>query len=118
MANATMCMKNYMGVIESRRTIHQDFAACLTDLTRFMKPQISILDAVRILTANGPVGGNIKDVKMPLTVAAGTDVVALDAWGLDVLGKTLKQVPYVARAAEAGLGTTDYKSIAREIAVS
>jgi len=57
-------------------------------------------------------------VETTLTVAAGTDVIALDAWGLDVLGKTLAEVPYVARGAEAGLGTTDYKSIAREIAVS
>jgi uncharacterized protein (DUF362 family) len=118
MSIATMCMKNYMGVIEKRPTIHQDFAACLTDLTRFMKPQISVLDAVRILTNNGPVGGNLSDVALKLTLAASTDVIALDSWGAGVLGKPFAEIPYIARGAAAGLGTTDYQSISREIAVS
>ena len=59
LANATLCMKNYMGVIENRRLFHQDIAACLADLTRFMKPRICVLDAVRILTAHGPKGGKL-----------------------------------------------------------
>lgn len=118
MSTATMCMKNYMGVIEKRPTIHQDFTVCLTDLTRFMKPQISVLDAVRILTKNGPVGGNLSDVELKLTVAAGTDVIALDSWGAGVLGKSLSELPFITKGASVGLGTTDYKSISKEIAVS
>ena len=30
----------------------------LADLTRFLKPQLCVLDAMRILTAHGPMGGN------------------------------------------------------------
>ena len=53
-------MKNYMGVVEKRDTLHQDIDTCLADLTRFMKPRICVLDAMRVLTAHGPVGGNLQ----------------------------------------------------------
>jgi uncharacterized protein (DUF362 family) len=118
MSGLTMCMKNYMGVIEKRPTIHQDFGTCLSDLTRFMKPRISVLDAVRVLKTHGPVGGNLADVDLKLTVAAGTDVVALDAWGAELMGKKPTDIASVKKGAEVGLGTIDYKSFATELAVS
>jgi uncharacterized protein (DUF362 family) len=112
-------MKNYMGVIASRQTIHQDIPVCLTDLTRFMKPRICILDALRILTAHGPTGGNLADVKTTLAVAAGVDIVALDAFGCELLGHKPEAIGSVAKAAKAGLGTLDYRSLAlREMSVS
>ncbi|MGA2796584.1 MAG: DUF362 domain-containing protein [Thermoguttaceae bacterium] len=114
----TMCMKNYMGVIEKRPTFHQDMPTCLADITRFMKPRISVLDAVRVLKAHGPVGGNLADVELKLALATGTDVVALDAWGAEIMGKTPTAIPSVKKGSELGLGNIDYKSIAKEIAVS
>jgi uncharacterized protein (DUF362 family) len=117
-SNLTMCMKNYMGVIEKRPTFHQDMPTCLSDITRFMKPRISVLDAVRVLKANGPVGGNLSDVELKLALAAGTDVVALDAWGAEIMGKKPTDIPSVKKGSETGLGNIDYKSIAKEIAVS
>ena len=62
---------------------HQDIPTCLADLTRFLKPRLCVLDAVRILTAHGPMGGNLDDVQVKTTVAAGVDIVALDAWGAE-----------------------------------
>jgi uncharacterized protein (DUF362 family) len=118
LAISTLCMKNYMGVIEKRNTFHQAIPECLVDLTRFMKPQICILDAVRILKANGPKGGNLKDVELTMTLAAGTDIIALDAWGAEVMYKKPSEVGAIVKGAEAGLGKIDYKAIAREIAVS
>ena len=118
MSKLTMCMKNYMGVIEKRPTFHQDMPTCLSDITRFMKPRISVLDAVRVLKAHGPQGGKLEDVELKLALAAGTDVVALDAWGADIMGRTPADIPSVKKGAEVGLGKIDYKSIAKEIAVS
>ncbi len=118
LAISTLCMKNFMGVIEKRNTFHQAIPDCLVDLTRFMKPQICILDAVRILTANGPKGGNLKDVELAMTVAAGTDIIALDAWGAEVMHKQPSEVSSIVKGAAAGLGKIDYKAIAKEIAVS
>jgi uncharacterized protein (DUF362 family) len=119
LSDVTLCMKNYMGVIGKRPTIHQDIPTCLTDLTRFMKPRLCILDAMRILTAYGPVGGNLADVKTMLTVAAGTDIVALDAFGAELLGHKPETIGTVAKAARSGLGTFDYRSLPlRELSVS
>ncbi len=119
LATATLCMKNYMGVIEKRNLFHQAIPECLVDITRFMKPQICVLDAVRILKDHGPKGGDLKDVAMPLALAAGTDIVALDAWGAEVLGMKLADVRSIGLGEAAGLGKSDYRSLAlKEIAVS
>ncbi len=119
LALGTMCMKNYMGVIENRKLFHQDIANCLVDITRFMKPQISVLDAVRILKDHGPKGGNAEDVELKMTLAAGVDPVALDAWGAEILGRKPEEIASVVKGSEAGLGTIDYRSLApKEIAVS
>jgi len=110
-ANATICMKNYMGVVsgEKRGVWHQNLETCLCDITRFMNPQVCVLDATRILTANGPTGGNLEDVKRLDTVAAGTDIVALDALGAELMGYELSAVPVVDAAYAAGLGEKDYR---------
>lgn len=119
LANGTFCMKNYMGVIEKRNTFHQAMPVCVADLTRFMKPQIAILDAVRILKANGPKGGNLADVALKTTVAAGVDLVALDALGAEILGKKPTDIPTIVKGQEVGLGKIDYRSLAlKEITIS
>lgn len=120
LSEATLCMKNYMGVIGGQRNAwHQALPECLIDITKFMKPRLCVLDAVRILTDHGPQGGNPKDVELVGTVAAGTDIVALDAFGVELLGHDPAEVKMVAKAAEAGLGEADYRKIAlKEVSVS
>jgi uncharacterized protein (DUF362 family) len=119
LATLTMCMKNYMGVIEKRASLHQDMATSLCDLTRYMKPRISVLDAVRVLTAHGPTGGNPADVQVKTTVAAGVDIVALDAFGAEIMGKAPRDVASILKAEQVGLGKADYRSLVlREFSVS
>jgi len=119
LATATLCMKNLMGLMDDRRRYHQALPDMLTDLTRFVKPRISILDGVRILTRGGPRGGNPEDVAVKMTVAAGVDVVALDAFGAELMGKKLDEVPSIGKAQAAELGTADYRSLSpREMNVS
>ncbi len=115
----TNCMKNYMGVVEKRRTFHQDLPACIADITAFMKPRLSVMDAVRILTANGPTGGNLEDVRQTNIVAAGTDLVALDAFGAEVLGNNPKDIGTITVGQERGLGVMEYRSLTlRELDVA
>jgi uncharacterized protein (DUF362 family) len=118
LTNATLCMKNYMGVIENRKLFHQAIPECLVDITRFMKPQICVLDAMRVLMDHGPKGGNPADVKVKATVAAGVDIVALDALGAELLEKKPTDITSIVKGAAAGLGKMDYRSLAKEIAVS
>jgi len=116
---ATLCMKNYMGVMDNRRPFHQAIAECVADLVRYMKPRICVMDAVRILTAHGPRGGNPADVALKTTVAAGVDIVALDALGAELLGRKPEEIGTIVKGQEVGLGKMDYRSLAlREIAVS
>jgi uncharacterized protein (DUF362 family) len=118
-AEMTACMKNYMGVIDDRKSFHQDIAASLVDITRFMKPQICILDGMRVLMANGPVGGRLEDVQVRATVAAGVDIVALDALAAELLGRKPADIPSIVKGQQGGLGKMDYRSLAlKEIAVS
>lgn len=118
LATSTLCMKNFMGVIEKRQVFHQNIPACLCDLTRFLKPQINILDAVRILKAHGPKGGDLADVETPLTLAAGVDIVAMDAWGAQIMHKNPEEIGSIVEAQKGGIGKMDYKSLAlKELSV-
>lgn len=107
----TACMKNFMGIIDNRRKFHQDLPGCIADLTAYLKPRIAVLDATRILTAHGPTGGDLKDVKVMNTVAAGVDLVALDALAAELLGNDPADIGTVVAGHEYGLGTKDYKSL-------
>jgi len=112
LTTTTICMKNYMGVVGGERgKWHQDPATCLTEITTFMKPRLCVIDAVRILTNHGPVGGELADVKRVDTVAAGTDIVALDAFGAEILGHKPADIATVAAGEKAGLGKIDYKQL-------
>jgi len=112
LADLTMCMKNYMGVIGDRKKFHLDIATSVTDMTAFMKPRLCILDAIRVLTANGPSGGKLEDVAVKGTVAAGVDIVALDAFGAEVMGKDPKAIKSVVKGEERGIGKINYRSLA------
>jgi uncharacterized protein (DUF362 family) len=71
------------------------------------------------LTAHGPTGGDLADVQRKDTVVASTDIVALDAFGSELLGHDPKEIATVAAGHAAGLGTMDYRSLSPvEIAVS
>lgn len=115
----SLCMKNYMGVVDNRQAFHQDLPTSITDITRYMQPRLCVLDATRMLIAHGPTGGDLGDVKAPLSLAAGSDIVALDAWGCELLGLDPKQIGSVVAGSEAGLGVIDYKSLTpKELAVA
>lgn len=120
LSRVSLCMKNYMGVAGGRRNAwHQDLPTCLSDITAFMKPRLCVLDAVRVLTNHGPQGGNLADVRRHDIVAAGTDIVALDAFGAELLGHEPGDIETVRAGHEAGLGESDYKKLSlREVVVS
>jgi uncharacterized protein (DUF362 family) len=120
LSRVSLCMKNYMGIVGGQRNAwHQDLPTCLVDITAYMKPRLCVLDAVRVLTNHGPQGGNTADVKRLDTVAAGTDIVALDAFGAELLGHEPGTIETVRAGHEAGLGEIDYRKLSlREVVVS
>ncbi len=116
---ATLGMKNLMGVIGgARNRLHQDLGGTVADLAAFLKPRLVVLDAIRVLTANGPVGGNLADVKRKDTLVAGVDQVAVDAVGATLLGYKPESIVYIVQGNARGLGTMDFKSLSpRQIEV-
>ena len=112
LCRAVMGMKNLMGAAGgSRERFHQNMANAIPDLAGFLKPHLVVLDAVRVLIANGPTGGNLSDVKRKDTVIAGTDQVAVDSIGAGLLGIEPARIGYIVEAANRGLGTMDYQSL-------
>jgi len=119
LAKLTMSMKNWMGVMGGqRRQIHQKLDDSLVDLAMKIKPTLTILDAVRILTANGPQGGSLADVKKLDTVIVGVDQVAIDSYGATLFGMKGSDLGYVTRGHKLGLGRMDLnKMTIKKIAV-
>lgn len=108
LATLTMAMKNWMGVMGgTRRRIHQKLDTALVDLAGFVKPALTVLDAVRVLTANGPQGGSLDDVRKLDTVIAGVDQVAVDSFGATLFGMKGTDLGYVREGQRAGLGVAD-----------
>jgi uncharacterized protein (DUF362 family) len=112
LAKLTMSMKNWMGVMGgSRRQIHQRLDDSLVDLSRKIKPTLTILDAVRILTANGPQGGSLADVRKLDTVIVGVDQVAVDSYGATLFNMKGSDLGYVVRGSKLGLGQMDLNKL-------
>ena len=63
------------------------------------------------MMANGPTGGSLGDLKPTQTLIVSTDPVAADAFGATLLGKSHRDLPYLARAAELGCGTLDFDAL-------
>lgn len=112
LCKATLGMKNLMGIAGGNRSrFHQEIDKTLPDLAAFVKPCLVVMDAVRILTANGPTGGNLADVKRRDTIVAGTDQVAVDAYSATLLGLKPEEISYVVEGNARGLGTMHYETL-------
>jgi len=108
----TMSLKNIMGVLGGNRgNIHHDLDRNIVELNTVMRFDLIVLDAVRILTANGPQGGRLQDVRVADTIVAGTDPVAVDSYGATLFGISGKDVPHVLYASQLGLGEIDLKKV-------
>lgn len=106
LSRATLGMKNWYGAIDGRRNqLHQDVPQSSVDLAVFFRPVLTVLDGTRILLRNGPQGGNLDDVAHPKVIMAGTDPVAIDAFGGSLLNLTADDLPHLALAEQAGLGS-------------
>ena len=104
----TLGMKNWLGATAgARNQFHQGLDKAVVDLAAFFKPRLTVLDAYRILVRNGPQGGRLSDTEMRNTVVAGTDPVAVDAFGASLFPVEPREMPYLELARARGLGEYD-----------
>ncbi|HUV05084.1 MAG TPA: DUF362 domain-containing protein [Armatimonadota bacterium] len=107
----TASMKNLMGTNRNRQRWHMsdDLEQCIADYSSAVKPDLIVLDALRVLVTRGPKGpGKTKDIGK---IAACTDPVAIDAYASTLVGKSPREVKHIVYAASMGLGQIDLKKV-------
>jgi len=105
LAGLTLGLKNIMGVIGgSRGEIHKNMGQNLADLNTVINPELTIIDATRILLRNGPSGGNLKDVKKMDLLIASSDTVAADAYATTLFNLKPEEIGSTVAAYRSGLG--------------
>lgn len=107
----TLGCKNLMGTVLDRNKMHADLHQRIADVTSLVRPDLTVIDAVRILTNHGPTGGDLGDVKQMDTIIASRDIVAADAYAATLFGRTAADIGYIMASEALGLGTTNLASI-------
>ncbi|MBP6909107.1 MAG: DUF362 domain-containing protein [Candidatus Saccharicenans sp.] len=112
LSKVTLGLKNWLGAIGgSRNQLHQKIDEAMVDLAAFFKPTLTILDSYRVLFRNGPQGGRISDTKLLKTVVAGTDPVAIDAYGATLFDLKPQELLFLQLASARGLGKLELEKI-------
>jgi uncharacterized protein (DUF362 family) len=119
LSSLTLGMKNWFGAIGGRRgSLHRDIHPNIVDLAQFFKPTITLIDATRIMTRNGPSGGSTSDVDTKNTLILSDDPVAVDAKAASLFGKKPQNIGYIRLAKKGGLGTDDFlKLLQKKVSV-
>jgi uncharacterized protein (DUF362 family) len=107
LARLTLGMKNLMGVIRDRPAMHRNLGQRLADLTSRVRPALTVVDAVRILTWGGPSGGSLDAVKKMDTVIATPDIVAADSYAATLFDFEPMDLSYIQAGVSMGLGRSD-----------
>jgi len=104
----SMGLKNAMGVIGGwRGKIHYDLSAKIADLNLVIRPDLTLVDATRVITRNGPSGGSLDDVKQLDTIIAGVDPIAVDAYTTTLFGLHPEDIGSTVEGFKLGLGQID-----------
>jgi len=100
----TLACKNLMGVVWDRGAWHQSASLdqCIADFAAQFRPHLIILDGVRTLLSNGPKGPG--KVASPGVVVAGIDPLAVDAYGVTLLGLKPQEVGHIKLGFASGVG--------------
>lgn len=112
LSRLTLGLKNIMGVMGGNRGYtHRNLEVALADVNRVLKSHLTVIDATRILTAHGPQGGSLADVRVLNTVVASRDIVAADAYATTLFGMRPADIPTTVAAARRGLGEMDLRRV-------
>jgi len=104
----TLGMKNIMGVIGGNRgRLHRRIDEAVTDINQVVHSDLTLVDATRIMRANGPSGGRLSDIEQRDTLIASADIVAADSVASSLFGYRPEQIPTLVTAARRGLGIMD-----------
>lgn len=108
LSRLTLGMKNWIGAVGGRRNaLHQDIHQTIVDLARFFKPDLTLIDATRVMVRNGPSGGSPSDVVVMNRLILSNDPVAADARAARLFDLEPESVGFVKIGHQQGLGVYD-----------
>jgi uncharacterized protein (DUF362 family) len=108
----TLAGKNMMGCTNNRGRMHNlGLSQSIAEINAKLRPELTVIDAMRILIRNGPSGGSLNDVRVKNTVIACKDWVAADTYATRLFGITPAAVPYIKAAAALHLGTNNLAAV-------
>lgn len=108
LSRLTLGLKNSMGVIGGNRgTLHFNIGQKLADLATVLRPDLTIVDATRMLLRNGPQGGRVEDVKVADAIVVTADPVAADAYATTLFDLAPDEIDSTVAAYRMGLGEMD-----------
>jgi len=117
-ANLSISMKNLMGIIWNRRTFHiGNLNQCIADMCTYeKKPVLNIVDAYRVLKANGPRGRSAEDVVLSKALFMSQDMVAVDTAAAKFFNQIRQDIPlddvkYISHGQTLKLGTMDIDNL-------
>lgn len=110
-AKLTLAMKNLMGIISDRPILHKNFGQRIADLASAIRPTLNVMDAVRVMKKNGPIGFLIKDTQSMDTVIVSEDMVAIDSYTTRLFDMKPEDLDYVVCAVKMGLGRSDVENL-------
>jgi len=107
LAGVTLSLKNMIGAVTPKGSIHNHLSQKIVDLISVIKPSVAVIDGI-IAGEGHETSGN--PVEMNLVIA-GTDPVAVDTVGAAVMGIPPESVKHLCLAEETGLGTCSIEEI-------
>ncbi len=115
-AGVSLSLKGMMGLVLDRGIMHSgyDLSQAIVDLNSFLVANLTVIDATRVLSTNGPSGPG--KVLQENTVIASADPVAADAYTVNAFewwGRrlTAAHVKHIRLAADQGLGRMDVDNL-------
>jgi uncharacterized protein (DUF362 family) len=106
-AGVSLSIKNMMGVMKPKGSMHTHLSSNIADLASIIKPIIAVVDGI-IAGEGHESSGN--PVEMNLVIA-GKDPVAVDSVGAAVMMMPPHDVKHLRLAEKIGLGTNDLNQI-------
>lgn len=109
----TIAMKNLFGILGGNRgKLHRDMGENIADLANSFRCHLVVVDAWRVLTRNGPVGGRLSDVEERRTVIASPQIMHADVAAAALFGRDARQIEFLQAAHARKMGEIDVAKIA------
>jgi uncharacterized protein (DUF362 family) len=109
----SLACKNLMGCTSNPGAMHSaGNSQAIPDLVSFLRPDLCVMDAIRVRVSGGPGGTDPGSVRLKYTVVASADPIAIDAYGAkNFLGMDPRTVAQLINGSRMGLGQIDLSKI-------